>query len=75
VENKLDFRSAPEVLRSKQRQSGIDAKRLLEWVEPMRGEVRYAPAVGTVAVVFEQQYEVVQGEIQRVKIHATGVVV
>ena len=45
VENKLDFRSAPEVLKSKQLQSGIDAKRLLEWVEPMRGEVRYAPAV------------------------------
>ena len=74
VENKLDFRSAPEVLKSKQRQSGIDAKRLLEWVEPMRGEVRYAPAVELLRVVFEQQYEVVQGEIHRVKIHATGVV-
>jgi transposase len=74
VENKLDFRSAPEVLRSKQQQSGIDAKRLLEWVEPMRGEVRYAPAVELLRVVFGQQYEVVQGEIQRVKIHATGVV-
>jgi transposase len=74
VENKLDFRSAPEVLKSKQLQSGIDAKRLLEWVEPMRGEVRYAPAVELLRVVFEQQYEVVQGEIQRVKIHATGVV-
>src|SRR3984885_4725418 len=74
VENKLDFRSAPEVLKSKQLQSGIDAKRLLEWVEPMRGEVRYAPAVELLRRVFEQQYEVVQGEIQRVKIHATGVV-
>jgi transposase len=30
VENKFDFRSAPEVLTSKHRQSGIDAKRLLE---------------------------------------------
>jgi hypothetical protein len=74
MENKLDFRSAPEVLRSKQHQSGIDAKRLLEWVAPMLGEVRYAPAVELLRVVFEQQYEVVQGEIQRVKIHATGVV-
>jgi transposase len=74
VENKLDFRSAPEVLTSKQRQSGIDAKRLLEWVEPMRGEVRYAPAVELLRVVFAQQYEVVQGEIQRVKKHAAGVV-
>jgi hypothetical protein len=62
------------VLKSKQLQSGIDVKRLLEWVEPMRGEVRYAPAVELLRVVFEQQYEVVQGEIQRVKIHATGVV-
>jgi hypothetical protein len=52
VENKLDFRSAPEVLKSKQRQSGIDVKRLLEWVEPMRGEVRYAPAVELLRVVF-----------------------
>jgi hypothetical protein len=74
VENKLDFRSAPEVFKSKQRQSGIDAKRLLEWVEPMRGEVRYAPAVELLRVVFAQQYEVVQGEIQRVKKHAAGVV-
>ena len=74
VENKLDFRSAPEVLKSKHRQSGIDAKGLLEWVEPMRGEVRYAPAVELLRVVFEQQYEVIQGEVQRVKIHATGVV-
>jgi hypothetical protein len=65
VENKLDFRSAPEVLTSKQRQSGFDAKRLLDWVEPMRGEVRYAPAVELLRVVFEQQYEVVQGEIQQ----------
>ena len=40
----------------------------------MRGEVRYAPAVELLRVVFEQQYEVVQGEVQRVKIHATGVV-
>ncbi len=55
------------MLRSKQHQSGIDAKRLLEWVEPMRGEVRYAPAVELLRVVFEQQYEVVQGEIQRVR--------
>jgi hypothetical protein len=54
VENKLDFRSAPEVLKSKQRQSGIDAKRLLEWVEPMRGEVRYAPAVELLRAVLGQ---------------------
>jgi hypothetical protein len=46
-----------------QRQSGIDAKRLLEWVEPIRGEVRYAPALELLRVVFEQRYEVLQGEI------------
>ena len=30
----------------------------------MRGEVRYAPTVELLRVVFEQQYEVIQGEIQ-----------
>jgi len=50
VENKFDFRSAPEVLRSKHRPEWNRRQTsLLEWVEPMRGEVRYAPAGGTAA--------------------------
>ena len=75
VENKLDYKSAEEVLQSKRRQAGADCLRLLKWLEPLSVELRQAKGVALLREVFAQQYEVEQsGKIEPVKVHATGVV-
>jgi transposase len=75
VESKLDYKSAQEVLQSKRRQAGADCWRLLEWLEPLGAEIREAKGVALLREVFAQQYELEQsGQIEPVKVHATGVV-
>ena len=75
VESKLDYKSAEETLQSKRRQSGADCLRLLEWLEPLGAEVREAKGVALLRKVFSQQYEVQQsGQIEPVKVHASGIV-
>jgi len=75
VESKLDYKSAEETLQSKRRQAGADCLRLLEWLEPLGAEVREAKGVALLRKVFSQQYEVQQsGQIEPVKVHASGVV-
>jgi transposase len=75
VESKLDYKSTAEVLQSKRRQAGADCWRLLKWLEPLDAEVREAKGVALLREVFAQQYELEQsGNIEPVKVHATGVV-
>ena len=75
VESKLDYKSAEETLQSKRRQAGADCLRLLEWLEPLGAEVREAKGVALLRKVFSQQYEVQQsGQIEPVKVHASGIV-
>jgi len=75
VESKLDYKSAAEVLQSKRRQAGADCLRLLKWLEPLGPELREAKGVALLREVFAQQYELEQsGQIDPVKVHATGVV-
>src|SRR5271166_4380797 len=75
VESRLDYKSAEETLQSKRRQAGADCLRLLEWLEPLGAEVREAKGVAVLRKVFSQQYEVQQsGQIEPVKVHASGVV-
>ena len=75
VESKLDYKSAEETLQSKRRQAGADCLRLLEWLEPLGAEVREARGVALLRKVFSQQYEVQQsGQIEPVKVHASGIV-
>ena len=75
VESKLDYKSAEETLQSKRRQAGADCLRLLEWLEPLGAEVREAKGVALLRKVLSQQYEVQQsGQIEPVKVHASGIV-
>jgi transposase len=75
VESKLDYKSAEETLQSKRRQAGADCLRLLEWLEPLGAEVREAKGVALLRKVLSQQYEVHQsGQIEPVKVHASGIV-
>jgi transposase len=75
VESKLDYKSTAEVLQSKRRQAGADCLRLLKWLEPLSVELRQVKAVVQLREVFAQQYEPEQnGQIEPVKVHATGVV-
>ena len=75
VESKLDYKSAEEALQSKRRQAGADCLRLLEWLEPLGAEICEAKGVALLREVFAQQYELEQsGQIEPVKVHATGVV-
>ena len=75
VESKLDYKSAEETLQSKRRQAGGDCLRLLEWLEPLGAEVREAKGVALLRKVLSQQYEVQQsGQIEPVKVHASGIV-
>ena len=75
VESKLDYKSAAETLQSKRRQAGGDCLRLLEWLEPLGAEVREAKGVALLRKVLSQQYEVQQGgQIEPVKVHASGIV-
>ena len=75
IESKLDYKTTAEVLQSKLRQAGADCLGLLKWLEPLRVELRQGKAVAQLREVFAQQYELEQnGQIEPVKVHATGVV-
>ena len=62
-------------MQSKRRQAGADCLRLLEWLELLGAEVREAKGVALLRKVFSQQYEMQQsGQIEPVKVHASGIV-
>ena len=75
VENKLDYKSSAETLQAKRRQAGADCWRLLQWLEPLETEIRQGKQVTLLREVFGQQFVVgPSGEIEPVKVHATGVI-
>jgi hypothetical protein len=75
VENQLDYKSSETVLKQKQQQAGEDSLRLLQWLEPLAVEVREGRQVRLLKEVFAQQYVVIEsGQVERVKVHAAGVV-
>jgi hypothetical protein len=74
VENKLDYRSSPEVLRSKQVQAGQDCLALLQWLEATGADLRYGRQVELLREVFAQQFVLKEQNPQPVKEHAAGVV-
>jgi hypothetical protein len=75
VESKLDYKCSEETLRSKSRQAGADCLLLLDWLEPLKAELRDAKAVALLRKVFGQQYELDQsGKIVPVKVHGAGIV-
>ena len=74
VESKLDYKSGAETLKAKQRQSGVDCLRLLQWLEPLGAQVRDARQIRLLREVFSQQYELDNSEPKPVKLHATGVI-
>jgi Transposase DDE domain/Transposase domain (DUF772) len=75
VESKLDYKSSEATLHAKSQQAGIDCLRLLQWLEPLGTEIRQGRQVVLLREIFAQQYVVKEGgEIEPVKVHATGVV-
>jgi transposase len=74
VENKLDYRSSPEVLRSKQVQAGEDCLLLLQWLEATGSDLRYGRHVELLREVFDQQFELKANQPEPVKEQAAGVV-
>jgi transposase len=74
VENKLDYKSSPEVLQSKRVQAGEDCLLLLRWLEVMGTDLRYGRQVELLREVFEQQFELKANRPEPVKEHAAGVV-
>jgi hypothetical protein len=74
VENKLDYRSSPEVLRTKQIQAGEDCLLLLQWLEATGSDLRYGRQVELLREVFAQQFELKANQPEPVKEHAAGVV-
>jgi|SRR5579859_901247 len=75
VESKLDYKSSEETLKAKQQQAGVDSLRLLQWLEPLPVELREGKGVALLRKVFSEQYVVQEPEqVDRVKVHATGVV-
>ena len=75
VESKLDYKSSEATLQAKSQQAGIDCLRLLQWLDPLGTEIRQSRQVVLLREVFAQRYVVKQGgEIEPVKVHATGVV-
>ena len=55
--------------------SGIDCLRLLQWLEPLGTEIGQGRQIVLLREIFAQHYVVKQGgEIDPVKVHATGVV-
>ena len=75
VESKLDYKSSEETLRAKQRQAGMDCLQLLEWLAPLPIELREGKAVTLLRKVFTEQFVIEgSGKVERVKVHATGVV-
>jgi transposase len=75
VESKLDYKSNEETLRAKQRQAGVDCLQLLQWLEPLPAELKEGKQVALLRKVFSEQYVVQEsGQLEAVKVHATGVV-
>jgi transposase len=74
VENKLDYKSSPEVLRTKQVQAGQDCLLLLQWLEATGSDLRYGRQVELLREVFAQQFELKANQPEPVKQHAAGVV-
>jgi hypothetical protein len=74
VENKLDYKSSPEVLRSKQVQAGRDCLLLLQWLEATGTDLRHGGQVELLREVFDQQFELKENQPEPVKQHAAGVV-
>jgi Transposase DDE domain len=74
VENKLDYRSSPEVLQSKRVQAGQDCLLLLQWLEATGSDLRYGRQVELLREVFAQQFELKDNRPEPVKEHAAGVV-
>jgi transposase len=74
VENKLDYKSSPEVLRTKQVQAGEDCRLLLQWLEAKGSDLRYGRQVELLREVFDQQFELKANQPEPVKEHAAGVV-
>ena len=75
VENKLDYKSAEVVLRSKQRQAGEDISLLLRWLDPLPLEIREGRQVRLLRKVFEENYTLERsGEDEQVKVRGSGTV-
>src|SRR4051794_20906560 len=74
VENKLDYRSSPEVLQGKRVQAGEDCLLLLQWLEATGSDLRYGRQVELLREVFAQQFVLKEQTPQPVKEHAAGVV-
>jgi hypothetical protein len=74
VENTLDYKSSPEVLRSKQVQAGRDCLSLLQWLEATGTDLCHGRQVELLREVFDQQFELEQNQPEPVKQHAAGVV-
>jgi len=75
VENKLDYKSAETVLRSKQKQAGEDIALVLRWLEPLGVEVREGRQVKLLRRVFEENYTVVENAAcEPVKVRGAGAV-
>jgi Transposase DDE domain/Transposase domain (DUF772) len=75
VENKLDYKSAEAVLRSKQKRAGEDIALLLRWLDPLPVEVRAGGQVMLLRRVFEENYILDKsGECEPVKARRSGAV-
>jgi transposase len=75
VENKLDYKSAEAVLRSKQKQAGEDICLLLKWLEPLTVEAREGRQVALLRKVFEENYTLDEtGHCEPVKMRGSGTV-
>jgi len=75
VENKLDYKSAEAVLRSKQKQAGEDICLLLKWLDPLPVPVREGRQVALLRKVFEENYTLDEnGQCEPVKVRGSGVI-
>jgi transposase len=74
VENKLDYKSSPEVLQSKRVQAGQDCLLLLQWLETTGTDLCHGRQVELLREVFDQQFELNENQPEPVKEHAAGVV-
>jgi Transposase DDE domain/Transposase domain (DUF772) len=73
VENKLDYRSNEPVLREKHRQAGTDSLRLLRWLDCSAAEFRAGKQVRLLQKVFEEYYEVKEGEaVEPLRVHRSA---
>ena len=74
VENKLDYKSSPELLQGKRVQAGQDCLCLLQWLESKGADLRYGRQVELLQEGFAQQFELKDNRPEPVKQHAAGVV-